>query len=132
LILPTVSLSPIEGPRRARIGVTDATGGADAAGLWVAGGRKESRSSVSSSICVMTDKGTVKVTTMPPVPLRSSSSKTASVTCTLPAFEAILPFKLSCVSLSAGTDETSIPSHDRVSRSLGPPRLKSPDTVGRA
>ena len=69
---------------------------------------------------------------MPPVPLRSSSSKTASLTCTLPPLDAILPFMLSRVSLLAGSDETSTSSHASVSRSLGPTRLNSPVTAGRA
>ena len=68
---------------------------------------------------------------MPPLPLRSSSSKTASLTATLPPVEDILPFMLRRVSLAAGTSDTSTSSHARVSRSLGPSKLKSPDTVGR-
>ena len=69
---------------------------------------------------------------MPPLPLRSSSSKTASLTCTLPPLEAIRPFMLSRASLSAGSDETSISSQASVSRSFGPTRLNSPVTAGRA
>ena len=86
---------------------------------------------MSSSTCVTTDSGTLKVTVMPPLPLRSSSSKTASLTCTLPPFDAIRPFRLIRVSLLAGTDETSTASQASVSRSFGPTRLKSPATVGR-
>ena len=78
-----------------------------------------------------TDNGTLKVTVMPPLPLRSSSSKTASLTCTLPPSDDILPFRLIRVSLLAGTAETSTASQASVSRSFGPTRLKSPATVGR-
>lgn len=78
------------------------------------------------------ETGTLMVATTPAVPLRSSSSKTASVTWMLPLDEAMRPLRLSFVSLLAGTDETSTSSHFSVSRSFGPVRLKSPLTVGRA
>ena len=87
---------------------------------------------MSSWIWVTIDSGTPKVTSMPALPLRSSSSKTASLTCTLPPLEDILPFMLRRVSLLAGNAETSISSQASVSRSLGPTRLKSPETAGRA
>ena len=89
-------------------------------------------SSVPSSTWVVTDSGTAKATTMPPEPLRSSSSTVASVTCTLPPIEPMRPFMASRVSLPAGIAETSTASHARVSRRRGPTRLKAPDAVGRA
>ena len=131
--LATLALSPTEGPATA-----SAEGGAEApetaAGFCRAatGTRKESRSSVSRLTLVTIDSGTVKVTVTPPLPLRSSSSKTASLTCTLPPVEDMRPRRLSFCSLEGGTDDRSTASQDSVSRNLGPTRLNCPVTPGRA
>ena len=79
-----------------------------------------------------TDSGTEKVTVTAPLPLMSSSSKAASLTCTAPPLEPSRPFRLSRASLLGGSEATSIASQCSVSRSRGPTRLNSPSTAGRA
>ena len=132
--LATLALRPTEGPATAGadagpVAAEDGVAGFCCAGVFT---RKESRSSVSRETLVTIDSGTPNVTVTPPLPLRSSSSKTASLTCTLPPVEDMRPRRLSLCSLDGGTDETSTASHASVSRSLGPTRLNWPVTPGRA
>src|SRR5260370_4910215 len=129
--LATLALRPKDGPAAAcwagaAAAVVDDAGLGPPAGL----ARKGSRSSVSNSRWVTTESGTLKVTTTPPLPFTSSSSKAASVTCTLPPAEAMRPLRLSRVSLLAGISETSTSSHFKGSRNFGPTWLHSQVTVG--
>ena len=75
--------------------------------------------------------GTLKVMATPPLPFRSSSSKAASLTWTLPPVDDIRPLRLMRASFSGGTPAGSICSQASVSRSLGPARLNVPLTLGR-